>query len=301
MSDDNSKKRLGRGLAALIGEAEVAGTTMARPASEARADRKAPIEHLRANANNPRRHFDEGELEDLARSIREHGIVQPILVRTARGTDAARFEIIAGERRWRAAQRAGLHEVPILIREVDDKQALELAIIENVQRSDLNALEEARGYHQLIEDHGYSQADLGNAIGKSRSHVANTLRLLKLPKAVQEFVSSGMLSAGHARTLVTAEDPQKLAERIVKDGLSVRQAELLAQAAQNGEGGVPAKPGRAPETKNADAQVLEKRLSDLLGLDVTIKWSENGSGDIKIRYRTLEQLEGVCRRLEDGG
>jgi ParB family chromosome partitioning protein len=300
MSEDSSKKRLGRGLAALIGDAEVAGSTLARPAAETRGDRKAPIEHLRANANNPRRHFDESELDDLARSIREHGIVQPILVRTAKGGDPARFEIIAGERRWRAAQRAGLHEVPVLLREVDDKQALELAIIENVQRADLNALEEARGYQQLIEEHGYSQADLGNVIGKSRSHVANTLRLLKLPKAVQDLVNAGTLSAGHARTLVTADDPQRLAEQIVREGLSVRQAEILAQEAQQGADG-PAKPARAPETKNADARALEKRLSDLLGLNVSINWNENGSGDVKIRYRTLEQLEGVCRRLEYGG
>ncbi len=299
MSEDSSKKRLGRGLAALIGEPDTGAAALPGQAPEVRADRKAPIEHLRANANNPRRHFDDSELDDLARSIREHGIVQPILVRTARGggSGIARFEIIAGERRWRAAQRAGLHEVPVIVREVDDKQALELAIIENVQRSDLNALEEARGYHQLIEEYSYSQADLGNVIGKSRSHVANTLRLLKLPKAVQEFVSSGALSAGHARTLVTAEDPQKLAERIVKDGLSVRQAELLAQEAQQGEGSN-AKPGRAPEVKNADARALEKRLSDLLGLQVSVNWSDSGSGDIKICYRSLEQLESVCRKLE---
>ncbi len=298
MIEDSSKKRLGRGLAALIGEPDAGSSQMPGMAPEIRADRKAPIEHLRANANNPRRHFDESELDDLARSIREHGIVQPILVRTARGGGGnARFEIIAGERRWRAAQRAGLHEVPVIVREVDDKQALELAIIENVQRADLNALEEARGYHQLIEEYSYSQADLGNVIGKSRSHVANTLRLLKLPKAVQEFVSSGALSAGHARTLVTAEDPQKLAERIVKEGLSVRQAEMLAQEAQHGEASA-AKPGRAPEVKNADARALETRLSDLLGLQVSVNWSDNGSGDIKIRYRTLEQLEGVCRKLE---
>jgi ParB family chromosome partitioning protein len=296
MIEDSSKKRLGRGLAALIGEPD-AGGTAARPAPEARADRKAPIEHLRPNANNPRRHFGEAELDDLARSIREHGIVQPILVRTAPAGSPARLEIIAGERRWRAAQRAGLHEVPVIVREVDDKQALELAIIENVQRADLNPLEEARGYHQLIEEYHYSQADLGNVIGKSRSHVANTLRLLKLPQAVQDYVSSGALSAGHARTLVTAADPQKLAERIVKEGLSVRQAELLAQEALLGEG-AETKPGRAPEVKNADARALEKRLSDLLGLQVNVNWSDNGSGDIKIRYRTLEQLEGVCRKLE---
>jgi ParB family transcriptional regulator, chromosome partitioning protein len=301
MAEDNSRKRLGRGLAALIGDSETAGTMGMRPSAEARSDRKAPIEHLRANANNPRRHFNDGELDDLARSIREHGIVQPILVRTAKNSEAgaARFEIIAGERRWRAAQRAGLHEVPIIIREVEDRQALELAIIENIQRADLNALEEARGYQQLIEEYKYSQSDLGDVIGKSRSHVANTLRLLKLPAEVQELVNSGALSAGHARTLVTAQDPRKLAERIVNEGLSVRQAEMLAQETQQ-EAGAAARPGRAPETKNADAAALERRLSDLLGLQVTVNWSEAGAGDIKIRYRTLDQLEGVCRRLENG-
>jgi ParB family transcriptional regulator, chromosome partitioning protein len=300
MAEDNSRKRLGRGLAALIGDSEPVSSTLSRPV-EPRSDRKAPIEHLRANANNPRRHFDDSELDDLARSIKEHGIVQPILVRTARNAEAgaARFEIIAGERRWRAAQRAGLHEVPIIIREVEDRQALELAIIENIQRADLNALEEARGYQQLIEEYKYSQSDLGDVIGKSRSHVANTLRLLKLPKEVQELVNTGALSAGHARTLVTAQDPRKLADRIVKEGLSVRQAEMLAQETHQ-ESGSPIKGGRAPETKNADAAALEKRLSDLLGLQVTINWSEAGSGDIKIRYRTLDQLEGVCRRLENG-
>lgn len=302
MAEDNSRKRLGRGLAALIGDSDAAGSNLSRPSSEQRSDRKAPIEHLRANLNNPRRHFDDADLDDLARSIKEHGIVQPILVRTARNSDAGgsvRYEIIAGERRWRAAQRAGLHEVPIVVREVEDRQALELALIENIQRADLNALEEARGYQQLIEEYKYSQADLGDVIGKSRSHVANTLRLLKLPKEVQEFVNSGALSAGHARTLVTADDPRRLAELIVKEGLSVRQAEMLAQETQQ-EGGKPAKPGRAPEVKNADAAALEQRLSDLLGLQVTINWSDAGNGDIKIRYRTLEQLEGVCRRLENG-
>lgn len=304
MAEDNSRKRLGRGLAALIGESKSGAGENTLHGAEIRADRKVPIEHIRANANNPRRHFDESDLDDLTRSVGEHGIVQPILVRTIRATGpnqnlgGARFEIIAGERRWRAAQRAGLHSVPVIIREVEDKQALELAIIENVQRADLNSLEEARGYQQLLDEYDYTQADLGQVIGKSRSHVANTLRLLKLPVSVQQHISAGALSAGHARTLVTAADPQQLAERIVKDGLSVRQAEALAQLRQRPGGET--KRGWAPETKSADAKSLEKRLSDLLGLKVAVSWKENGSGDITIRYRTLEQLDGICRRLENG-
>ncbi len=307
MAEDNSRKRLGRGLAALIGDNDSGMNNFGRPAAELRADRKVPIEHIRANANNPRRHFDETGLSELARSIAEHGIVQPILVRTIKAGSAsvdagtAKFEIIAGERRWRAAAKAGLHDVPVVIREVEDKQALELAIIENVQRADLNPLEEARGYQQLLDDYDYSQADLGTVIGKSRSHVANTLRLLKLPQAVQAMVNEGTLSAGHARTLVTASDPLRLAERIVSQGLSVRQAEAMAQEgqAESSKLGEVAMPMPVLETKSADLLALEKRLSDLLGLKVAIAWNGSGGGDIKIKYGTLEQLEGVCRRLEN--
>ncbi len=303
MAEDNSRKRLGRGLAALIGDNDSAISNLNRPAPEVRADRKVPIEHIRANANNPRRHFDETSLNELARSIAEHGIVQPILVRSIRAGSAGqepggpKYEIIAGERRWRASAKAGLHEVPVVIREVEDKQALELAIIENVQRADLNPLEEARGYQQLLDDYDYSQTDLGTVIGKSRSHVANTLRLLKLPQAVQAMVNEGVLSAGHARTLVTASDPQKLAERIVAEGLSVRQAEAMAQEAI-ADHQPPKKSASAPETKSADSRALEKRLSDLLGLKVLVSWNGAGAGEIKIQYSTLDQLDGVCRRLE---
>ncbi len=304
MADDSSRKRLGRGLAALIGDVDPSGVA-GRQQTDFRPDRKAPIEHIRANANNPRRHFDQSDLEDLARSIREHGIVQPILVRPARMSSVTplsgetHYEIIAGERRWRAAQLAGLHEVPVVIREVEDRQALELAIIENVQRADLNPLEEARGYQQLIEGYEYSQADLGNVIGKSRSHVANTLRLLKLPEEIQQLVNDGELSAGHARALITSAEPQKLAEKIVRDGLSVRQAEALAQEAhQRAE--TPERPAqRAPETKSVDAQALERRLEDALGLKVSVNWKDGGAGDIRIKYRTLEQLDEVCRKLEN--
>ncbi|APH70267.1 ParB/RepB/Spo0J family partition protein [Aquibium oceanicum] len=292
MSEDLSRKRLGRGLAALIGE-------MDKPADPQRAsapsDRKVPIEFLTPNPRNPRRRFPEAELADLAQSIKEHGVVQPIVVRPS---GSSRFEIIAGERRWRAAQLAGLSQVPVIVREVDDRVALELAIIENVQRSDLNPLEEAGGYQSLIEEHQYTQADLAQVIGKSRSHVANTLRLLRLPEEVRQMLTDGALSAGHARTLVTAENPKALAERIVSEGLSVRQAEALAQA--------PA-PGRAPETKSsaapkekdADTIALEKLLSDAMGLGVAIHHREKG-GEVRISYSTLEQLDDLCRRLQAG-
>ena len=288
MSEDPSRKRLGRGLAALIGE-------MDKPAQQAEprmgADGRVPIEHIRPNPRNPRRNFAEAELADLAQSIREHGIVQPVVVRPAA---QGGFEIIAGERRWRAAQRAGLVDIPVIIRAVDDRVALELAIIENVQRTDLNPVEEALGYQQLIEEHNYTQADLGQVIGKSRSHVANTLRLLKLPDPVRDMLVDGSLSAGHARTLVTVEDSAALAQRIINDGLSVRQAEALAQQPD-------AQPRSArassPAEKDPDTLALEKALSDVIGLKVTINHGARG-GELKIGYKTLEQLDGLCRRLQ---
>jgi ParB family transcriptional regulator, chromosome partitioning protein len=287
MHDDPSRRRLGRGLAALIGEID-------RPEEPERAvvaDRRVPIEFVERNPRNPRRNFSEVELADLAQSIREHGIVQPIVVRPA--AEPGRFQIIAGERRWRAAQQAGLNDVPVIVREGDDKVALELAIVENVQRADLNPVEEAQGYQQLIEEHHYSQADLGQVIGKSRSHVANTLRLLKLPDVIRDMLVDGTLSAGHARTLVTAEDPAGLAKQIVEGGLSVRQAEALAQ---RGFAGEPPKGASARAEKDADTLALERQLSDSTGLKVTIKHRDAG-GEIKIAYKTLDQLDEVCRRL----
>ncbi len=257
------------------------------------ADGRVPIEFVSPNPRNPRRHFGEAELTDLAQSIREHGIVQPILVR--KKSESGRYEIIAGERRWRAAQRAGLTEIPVLVRDVSDRTALELAIIENVQRADLNPVEEAQGYQQLIDEHSYTQADLGQVIGKSRSHVANTLRLLKLPDVIRDMLVDGALSAGHARTLVTASDPAGLARRIVEDGLSVRQAEALAQmpAASSSPARTPAHQAE----KDADTLALEKLLSDVTGLKVVISHKERG-GDLRISYRTLEQLDDLCRRLQ---
>ncbi|TGP21914.1 MULTISPECIES: ParB/RepB/Spo0J family partition protein [unclassified Mesorhizobium] len=294
MSEDQSRKRLGRGLAALIGEID-------RPAapekpSAVTADGKVPIEFVSPNPKNPRRHFGDAELTDLAQSIREHGVVQPVVARPS-PSSPGRYEIIAGERRWRAAQRAGLTEIPLIVRDVNDRTALELAIIENVQRADLNPVEEAQGYQQLIDEHGYTQADLGQVIGKSRSHVANTLRLLKLPNVIRDMLVDGDLSAGHARTLVTAEDPAGLAKRIVKEGLSVRQAEALAQMPA---GPTPAKvksAASAPE-KDPDTLALEKLMTDTIGMIVSIEHKGKG-GTLRVSYRTLDQLDELCRRLKD--
>lgn len=312
MSDDNSKKRLGRGLAALMGDLdqplkEAISETSKETSSDDKAlvtkgEQVVPIELIRANPNNPRRIFSDAELQDLAASIKEHGIIQPILVRMAKGEDlaGAKYEIIAGERRWRAAQKSSLHEVPIIIRNVEDKQALELAIIENVQRADLNAVEEALGYQQLIDEYDYSQNDLAQVIGKSRSHVANTLRLLKLPGDVQALVNDGSLSAGHARTLVTADDPKGLAKRIVSEGLSVRQAEALAQMSPEAKDGAGTRSVTSGSEKTADIRAVEKRLEDHLGLKIDLNHKPKGNGELKIKYKTLDQLDAVCRKLESG-
>ncbi len=290
MTDDQSKKRLGRGLAALIGDMDQPMGASAPEAPVPTADRHVPIEFVSRNANNPRRQFDEADLQDLARSIAQHGIVQPVVVRPA---GEGRYEIIAGERRWRAAQRAGLVEIPVIIRDVDDRTALEIAIVENVQRSDLNPLDEALGYDQLIAEHGYTQNDLGDIIGKSRSHVANSLRLLKLPEQVRDMLALGKLTAGHARAIASTEDPVKHANAIVSRGLSVRDAERLAQKEAEPT------PTRAPAQKDADTLALEKMLSDRLGLRVTIAHKEKG-GHLKVDYRSLEQLDELCRLLQAG-
>lgn len=307
MSDDNSKKRLGRGLAALMGDLD---QPIASPKKEEAAanpviqqgERLVPIEFIRANPNNPRKHFADSELVDLSNSIREHGIVQPILVRPVKGEDlgGAQYEIIAGERRWRSAQKAGLHEVPIIIRDVADKQALELAIIENVQRADLNSVEEALGYQQLIDEYDYTQNDLAQVIGKSRSHVANTLRLLKLPEDVQSLVSDGSLSAGHARTLVTADNPQDLAKRIVSEGLSVRQAESLAQGDLETKSAKSKSSKTGSVEKSADIRALEQRLEESLGLKIDLRHGDKEKGELRIKYMSLDQLDEVCRRLQNG-
>jgi ParB family transcriptional regulator, chromosome partitioning protein len=288
MAEEMPRRRLGRGLAALIGDVG------AEPASETRRpapQKTLPVSFLTPNPRNPRKDFDSAELDDLAASVRERGVVQPILVRMMPGSVNG-YEIIAGERRWRAAQKVGLHDVPVVVLEATDGEALELAIIENVQRTDLNALEEALGYQQLVDEHGYSQGQLAEVIGKSRSHIANTLRLLKLPESVQRYVRSGQLSAGHARTLVTVAEPEAAARRIVEAGMSVREAEALAETGRRNAAGK-----RPPAAKDADTRALEKALSDALGLAVAIN-HKPGGGEMRIRYKTLEQLDEVCRRLK---
>ncbi len=304
MADEPSKQRLGRGLAALIGEMDKPIATDAAEAqetSEAKiaTDRVVPIESIRANPNNPRRNFTEEDLEELSRSIAEHGVIQPILVRSARpsqdSNNAIDYEIIAGERRWRAAQRAGIHNVPILLREVDDRQALELAIIENVQRADLDPVEEALGYRQLMDEHDYIQADLGKVIGKSRSHVANTLRLLNLPTSVQSMLSAGTLSAGHARALIPMDSPEALANRIVEEGLSVRQVEQLA--AQKAHSSISGGAESGKSAKDADTMALENRLADALGLKVSISHKSSGKGRVTIDYKNLDQLDALSDKL----
>ena len=286
---DQSRSRLGRGLAALIGDVSDESAALDR----ARGVRRVPIELIKANPRNPRRNFLEEDLSDLTASVKEKGVLQPILVRGAPGK-SGQYEIIAGERRWRAAQKAGLHDVPVLQLEIDDREALEIAIVENVQRADLNALEEAAGYESLIDEFKYTQNDLARVVGKSRSHVANTLRLQKLPASVKKYLNEGKLTAGHARALLAHEDPEGLAKLIVEEGLNVREAEARAQdrPAAKGKGGRP----RTKAAKSADIRALERRLSDALGLAVEINQRGQG-GEVKVRYKTLDQFESLSRKL----
>ena len=281
------RPRLGRGLAALLGDsAESPGESKGPP-------RKAPVEFLRPNPRNPRKAFGEAELQELADSIRERGVLQPVIVRAIPKLADA-YEIIAGERRWRAAQRAGLHEIPVVVIEASDRESLELAIIENVQRADLNALEEAEGYERLGADHAYSQADIARIVGKSRPHVANTLRLMKLPARARALLASGQISAGHARALLALPDPDRVAERIVAQGLTVRDVERLAEPSAQ-------KPPRATKAQpSADTRALEVSLSRVLGAEVTIRHKE-GRGALKLAFRDFEQLDEFCSRLRRGG
>ena len=286
-SPSDPRPRLGRGLAALLGDA-------AEPTPEPKGPpRKAPIEFLRPNPRNPRKHFDETDLQELSESIRERGVLQPVIVRAIPKLADA-YEIIAGERRWRAAQRAGLHEIPILVIEAGDREALELAIIENVQRADLNPLEEAEGYERLGADYSYSQGDIARIVGKSRPHVANTMRLTKLPPHARALLSEGAISAGHARALLALPDPDRIADRIVELGLTVRDVERLADS----------KPEKAPRpTKaqpSADTRALEESLARTLGAEVTIR-HKDGRGTLKIAFRDFEQLDGFLARLRRAG
>ncbi len=275
------RARLGRGLASLIGGPLDDETQVEQ--------RSIPIASLRPGRFNPRRNFAETQLEELAASIRERGLVQPLVVRPS-ASDIEAYEIVAGERRWRAAQLASLHEVPVIVRALSDQEAVELAIIENVQREDLNAVEEAEGYKLLMDGHGYTQEDLAKVIGKSRSHLANTLRLLKLPGDVQELVRTGALSAGHARALVGRPDASALAARIVNEGLTVRQIEALVKDAVT-------KPKREKPRKDADTKAAEQELAEALGLGVEIRRKGKEKGELRIRYTSLDQLEDLRYRL----
>jgi ParB family chromosome partitioning protein len=254
------------------------------------------IDLVQRNPQQPRKHFDEAELNDLASSIKSHGVLQPILVRPIPG---GKYEIVAGERRWRAAQKAGLHSIPAVIRELNEVEVLEIAIVENVQRMDLNPIEEAQGFQALIDRFGRTQQEIADSVGKSRPHIANMLRLLALPDDLQEMVRDGRLSSGHARAILTAPDPRGLAQRAISEGLNVREIERLAQVAKDEKHGPRVSPGASTDGKSADTRALEQSLSNALGLEVTI--SEKGTGgELKVSYKTLEQLDDVIRRLRGG-
>jgi len=296
MSNDRPSKGLGMGLQALLGEA--APTRQAPAVSEAAPRggvREIEVSRIRPNPNQPRVHFDEDALDELADSIRQRGVLQPILLRP----DGEDFMIIAGERRWRAAQRARLHAIPAIVREIDDSTTSEIALIENIQRQDLNPLEEADGYKQLIQRHGHTQDEVGRIVHKSRSHVANLLRLLDLPEFVRQSLLKGDISMGHARAVATSEDPEELAREIIAKGLSVRQAEAKARRERSrpspgpdiGRGSA-----RSATVVDADLQVLERQLGDLLGLKVQVAHKGQG-GAVTLHYSSLDQLDMICQRL----
>ena len=286
MAEETRHRGLGRGLSALIGDDALASRN--EPPKGART---IPIAFLRPNRFQPRKTFATEELNDLANSVREKGVLQPILVRPIAG-EANAFEIVAGERRWRAAQLAKLHDVPVVVRELSDAESLEFAIIENVQRADLNAIEEAAAYHELMDRFGYKQERLAQEVGKSRSHVANTIRLLKLPESVKAMIRDGRLTAGHARTLIGAPDPEACAKAIVEAGMNVREAEARAKPKRAS--------GERSRGKDADTKALESSLENILGLAVDITHRGSKGGELKIAYKTLEQLDDLVARLSRG-
>ncbi len=287
MIEDPKRRGLGRGLAALLGDNDAEDYASL---DRVRASKEVPIEQLQPNRFQPRHRFEDEAMEQLVASVREKGILQPILVRRTPAPNT--YEIIAGERRWRAAQKARLHQVPVVIRDLSDAEALELALIENIQRQDLNPIEEAQGYQRLVDEFRYTQEQLAQGIGKSRSHIANTLRLLALPDGVKAMVEAGQLTAGHARALLTAGDPEALARQILDSKLTVRQAEDLAAAAK-----ARARVKRPRKPKDTDTLALERDLSSAIGLKVGIEHRGEQGGDVRISYRTLEQLDELCRRL----
>jgi ParB family chromosome partitioning protein len=295
MADKPERRGLGRGLSALMADVPQASEDRS-DAPTRKPDMMVPVDRIYANPDQPRRHFSRESLEELSSSIREKGIIQPLILRP-NPRKAQAYEIVAGERRWRAAQMAQLHEVPALVRDFDDTEVLEIAIVENIQRADLNAMEEAAGYKQLMERYGHTQEKLSEALGKSRSHIANLLRLFQLPDEVQDMVRGGDLSAGHARALITTEDPLALARKVIEKGLSVRETEKLAAAPKKEK---PAK--QRPEAeKDADTKALEQDLAANLKMKVQIDHpAGQPDGQITIRYQTLEDLDRLCSLLSGG-
>lgn len=287
------KRGLGRGLSALM--ADIDETEQSAPAGRS-VDQQVAIERIKPNPNQPRKRFDAAPLDDLIASIKEKGVLQPLIVRPL-GDD---FEIVAGERRWRAAQQAQLHTLPVIVRNFTDTEVLEVAIIENIQRADLNPIEEAAGYRQLMDRFGHTQEKMAEALGKSRSHIANLLRLLGLPESVQKLLAEGALSSGHARALITAEDPEGLAKKVVAQGLSVRATEaMVKKSAETGSVTVGTKT-RTPvsQEKDADTRALEADLSAATGVKVSLTHKPDGeSGQMILSYDTLEQLDELCRKL----
>lgn len=292
MAAKSERRGLGRGLSALMSDVDTAPAESA-PSAPRKAETLIDIALIKANPDQPRRTFTEEALKELTSSVQEKGIIQPLILRR-NPRDPDGYEIVAGERRWRAAQRAQLHQVPAIVRELDDTEVLEIAIIENIQRADLNAVEEAAGYKQLMDRFGHTQEKLSEALGKSRSHIANLMRLLNLPEPVLEMVRVGDLSAGHARALITANDPIGLARDVIKQGLSVRQTEKLAKT---GTKKAPSNDNTTP-AKDADTRALEKDLAAALGMQLSIDHTlGKESGTLVIKYKTLEDLDELCRRL----
>ena len=286
MVTNTTKKGLGRGLSSLMGDTETVQTKNSNVGQET----KIPIANLKPSPSQPRRLFNKNSINELADSIKAKGLVQPLVVRPS-PTDSNSYEIIAGERRWRAAQIAQLHEVPVVIRNFNDTEALEIAIIENVQRSDLSPIEEAAGYKRLIENHGHTQEDLSGIVGKSRSHIANIIRLLSLPQSIQDMITEGKISSGHARAIMNSAFPEQLAEKIINENLSVRDAENLAKDKK----GIVKK----LKLKDPDTIDLENKISEKLGLTININHKGKKGGSIKIDYKTLDQLEMITQKLKN--
>lgn len=292
MADRKDRRGLGRGLSALMADVNIEAQPgdAKSQAPTGRPDRMVPIENIHPNPEQPRRAFEEGQMNDLTASIREKGVIQPLIVRSVQNRPD-HYQIVAGERRWRASQAAKLHELPVIIREFDDTEVLEIAIIENIQRADLNPLEEAAGFRQLMDKFGHTQEKLAEALGKSRSHIANLLRLLSLPQDVQRLLSQGKISAGHARALITADDPSTLARMVAAKGLSVRETEKLAK------GGRPKAQAHKPDHQDADTKSLQNDLSANLKMPVSLLHKGDGSGSLTLKYRSLDELDMLCARL----